>query len=1060
MNRRSGTTRILVSVFLLFSLGPFESARTHPIRKAEIEEAYAKLPLSFEANQGQTDRNIKFLSRGPGFTIFLAPTEVVLSLTRNGASPKLVSASLATEAPRASSPPKGSATVVRWQLLHANPRATVAGMDELRGKINYFLGQDPTKWRRNIPTYAKVRAHDVYPGVDVVYYGTQRQVEFDVLVAPSADPDAILFHVEGADRLVIDRQGDLVLQTRQGTIRQQKPFIYQDVNGTRKEIRGGFVLKGPREVGFLVGEYDRMLPLIIDPVLSYSTYLGGSLDVDEGLGIAVDTARNVYVTGRSPSSDFPTTAASVQPVAAGNFDVFVTKLNPDGSGLVYSTYLGGTGGEYGLAIAADNAGNAYVTGLTALSNFPTTPGAFQTTLSGYSDAFVTKLDPTGSSLIYSTFLGGTGYEEAWSIAVDGAANAYVTGLTTSSNFPISAGVVQTVFGGGNDDAFVTKVNPTGSSIVYSTFLGGGDVDEGKAITVNTVGDAYVTGRTLSSNFPMTVGAFQQSPGGSIDVFVTRLNSSASALVYSTYLGGSNLEQESFSGGIAIDTAGNAYVTGETRSSNFPTTSGSLQPVFSGIRDAFVTKVNATGTGLVYSTYLGGSDFDQATAIALDSESNAYVAGSTYSSDFPTTAGAFQTTLGFGDVFVTKVNPAGSALVYSTYLGGSDYDFAFGIAVDGASDAYVTGATYSSDFPTTSGAFQSTFGGGFIDAYVAKIVDVVSTNVMYGVNSGDDGLSIIDTNTGQTLFLGPLSSNPDRFTTPTSMAVRPSDKKIFVWNNSAVSNKTGELLTVDTCTARGTAVSPPTPSQGVLGALAFAPDGTLFGAAEELSRIDPSTGVRTVIGLPFGARIDGLEFTPDGRLYGVELAFSRQRLFVINTTNGVATVVATLNENIGIIGSIVFNPATAMFLGSSFAGPNGEILFDLNPSDGVVSNVRRIIPSTGFFSGAPQGLGFAPSCINLPVKAMLSFFDAAVASGRLQGAGSGESGDQRLKALRALIASVGDLLLDGKTEEACAKLKDALERTDGNPRPADFVIGPAALELAQRLTSLRSSLGCT
>jgi hypothetical protein len=627
-----------------------------------------------------------------------------------------------------------------------------------------------------------------------------------------------------------------------------------------------------------------------------------------------------------------------------------------------------------------------------LSNFPTTPGAFRTTLSGYSDAFVSKLDPTGSSLIYSTFLGGTGYEEGYGIAVDDAANAYVTGLTSSSNFPISTGAVQAVFGGGNDDVFVTKLNPTGSSIVYSTFLGGRDVDEGNAIAVNTAAEAYVMGRTLSSNFPTTAGTPQPYPGGSID--------------------------------------------------------------------AFVTKLSPTGTALVYSTYLGGTDFDRGVAIAVDGEGNAYVTGDTFSSDFPTTIGAFKTALALGDAFVTKVNATGSALVYSTYLGGSDFDVSFGIAVDGASNAYVTGSTYSSDFPTTSGAYQPTFRGGFIDGYVAKILDVVSTNVLYGVNSGDDGLSIIDTNTGQALFLGPLSSNPDRFVTPTAMAVRPSDKKLFVWNNSTASTTTGELLTVDTCTARATPISPSTPPQGVLGALAFAPDGTLFGANEELSRINPSTGVRTVIGLPFGARIDGLDFTPDGRLYGVELAFSGQRLFVINTTTGEATVVAALSQNIGIIGSIVFNPPTGMFLGSSFGGPNGEILFDLNPSNGAVSNVRRLISSPGFFAGAPQGLGFARPCINVQVKAILSFFDTAVASGRLQGTGGGNSGNGRLKALRDLITSVGDLLLEGKTEEACTKLKDALERTDGNPQPPDFVTGPAASELAQRLTSLRSSLGCT
>ena len=478
------------------------------------------------------------------------------------------------------------------------------------------------------------------------------------------------------------------------------------------------MLKEEHEVGFQVAAYDASKPLVIDPVLSYSTYLGGS-DVDVGFGIAVDASGNAYVAGITYSTDFPTTAGAFQATSGGDSDVFVTKLNPTGSSIVYSTYLGGSGlDDEAVGIAVDTAGNAYVTGLTQSGDFPTTAGAVQPTFGGgFFNTFVAKLNPSGSALVYSTYL-GVGTNNANGIAVDPAGNAYVTGSTDSA-LPTTAGAVQPTFGGGPNDAFVMKLNPSGSALVYSTHLGGSDFEAGFGIAVDAAGNAYVTGQTGSSNFPTTAGAVQPTfAGGFRSVFVTKLTPNGSGFAYSTYLGGSN-DDIGFS--VAVDTTGNAYVTGNASSADFPTTAGAVQPTFAGFADAFVAKLNRTGSELVYSTYLGGSSQDQGLGIAVDTLGNAHVTGLTLSVDFPTTPGAVQTPTpsGFFPTFVTKLDPTGSALVYSTYLGGSSLS---GIALDTLPNpnAYVTGHGISTDFPTTPGAFQTTPGGGS-DAVVAKLI---------------------------------------------------------------------------------------------------------------------------------------------------------------------------------------------------------------------------------------------------------------------------------------------------------------------------------------------------
>jgi hypothetical protein len=707
-------------------VAPISASQTDPKAQARILDSYGKLPLSFEANHGQTDGRVKFLSRTSGYTLFLTGDEAVLSLSGKKASAKTKIVGTARTLPSSMAEFKAGG-VLRMKLRNANPAAKVTGVDELAGTSNYFIGNDPAKWRTNVPTYAKVKYEGIYSGIDLVYYGNQRQLEYDFIVAPGANPHRIQFDVRGAKRIRRDEHGDLVLriETGEGEIRWHKPVVYQEEGGKRQEIAARYAIRGTHRVTFELAKYDASRPLYIDPLM-YSTYLGGSGGLGNyGGGVAVDGAGNAYVTGNTTSSNFPVTPGAFE-TTCGNLycgNAFVTKINASGSALVYSTYLGsGNGGSTGYGITVDNAGDAYVTGSAGI-NFSVTPSAFQTTCgnpnpSSCENAFITKINPSGSALVYSTYLGGSGsgpYGDWGSvIAVNSAGNAYVTGWTSSTNFPLM-NPLQGVFGGGDFDAFVTELNPTGSALVYSTYLGGNNRDCGYGIALDSAGNAYVTGCTFSTNFPVTPGAFQTACGGACPVnsnaFVTEINPSGSALVYSTYLGGSGGDGGY---GIAVDSAGNGYVTGYTNSTDFPVTPGAFQttcgnPSF--CENAFITEINPSGSALVYSTYLGGSGTDVGQRIAVDSLNNAYVTGWTSSTNFPL-MNPLQGVFGGGqyDAFVTKLNPTGSALVYSTYLGGTAADEGEGVAVDGAGNAYVSGTTSSTNFPVTPGAFQTIYNG--------------------------------------------------------------------------------------------------------------------------------------------------------------------------------------------------------------------------------------------------------------------------------------------------------------------------------------------------------------
>ena len=682
-----------------------------------------KLPLSFEANHGQTDERVKFLSRGTGYSLFLTKNEAVIALKKDGSSrvadKRHVGIPLAIPARNESA--KGA--TLRMQLLGSNFTSRAVGADELPGKVNYFIGNDPSKWRTNVPTYAKVKYTDVYPGVDLVYYGNQGQLEYDFVLAPGADPNRIQLKFRGAGELRVNESGDLLLGAAGNEVRFQKPVVYQTFSRERKAVEGSYVMAAANTIRFRVADYDHSRPLVIDPVLAYSTYLGGSSD-DVAHAIALDSDGNAYLTGATTSSDFPI-VSPIQPTFHGGAqgDSFVTKINADGSALVYSTYLGGSLDDVGQGIALDADGNVYVTGWTASADFPTV-NPIQPTLHNWRNAFVAKISAAGNVLVYSTYLGG-GEDYGWGIAVDAAGRAHVGGDTRSRNFPVKNPIQGTLRSQVLFNSFVLEISADGGSLIYSTYLGGTGGEGGSRVALDSAGNTYIAGYTSSADFPV-VNPIQAVFGGVRDAYLTKINAQGTALVYSTYIGGSD---DDIGMGLVVDSAGNAYISGATKSTNFPTAKP-FQSANRGGYDAFLAKVNAQGNALVCSSYLGGSTDEYGPGIASDSSGGAYVGGYTTSADFPV-ADAIQPIYGGnGDYFVTKIDTDDCAVVYSTYLGGSALEGSwafFGVTADKTGNVYVTGFSQSIDFPTTPGAFQQSWSGGS-DVIVAKIASVPATPV--------------------------------------------------------------------------------------------------------------------------------------------------------------------------------------------------------------------------------------------------------------------------------------------------------------------------------------------
>jgi hypothetical protein len=849
--------------------------------------------MSFEVNQGQAERTVRFLARGQGYTVLLRPSEALLGLQSPGHDPRAHK--------KAGDQTRPSSSVLKMRIEGANLSAPATGLNRLPGISNYFIGNDPSRWHTRIPTYEKVQFENVRPGVNLVYYGNQRQLEYDFVLSPGVRPESLRLSFEGSDA-TIDAQGDLVFSAMDGKVTFRRPVAYQcskPDSGNKHFLTASYVLKGHNRVGFVVAGYDPHEPLIIDPVLNYSTYLGGN-GGDTGNAIALDTLNDAYVTGSTASTNFPT-KNPYQKTYGGDTDAFVTEVRYDGEVIIYSTYLGGNNFDVGNGIAVDSSGDAYIVGTTASSNFPTTSNVFQPTFGGNTDAFVSKLDPSGSHLLFSSFLGGSDYDYGNAIALDQYGNAYVTGSTQSTDFP-TANPIQSGYAG-NGDAFVAEINPNLSStteLIYSTYLGGSSADSGQGIAVDLGGNAYVTGFTYSTNFP-TYNAYQSSNAGSVDAFITKITKNGATFAFSTYLGGTGDDR---GWAIALDSQDNIYISGSTLTactpapvtppttycspvSTFPTTSGAFQTYATkespGYSDVFVTKLNFPGSALIYSTLLGGALTDSPAGIAVDGAGDAYITGYTESSNFPT-ANAVQASYTGGtcgpqpcpDAFITELNPQGTGVLYSTYLGGDLANWGNGIAVDTNSppDAYVVGTTTSSNFPAIAKAYQGGPGNttGLGNAFVSMLSQTDAAGVAL---------------TPQTLAFGNVNLN-----TPSSVTAQDVPAVVTLMNAGTVPLQVtsittgGDFSETDNC--GGTVAA----GGGICTInVTFTPT-VLVAETYQLAINDNAAGSPQLVTLT-GTGINQyttVEFTPP------KLVFAAQ---IMNTTSGAQPVTMTNNGTSGV-----------------------------------------------------------------------------------------------------------------------------------------------------------------
>ncbi len=744
-----------------------ESLIIEPVDQKSFAESYGKLPIAFEPNMGQTDDNVRFVARGQGYAMFLTDAEAVLELRGPTGVKK-----------------NGKRASLAMKIEGADPSAVSQGLEATEGRSNYFIGNDPSKWQADVPNFGRVKYEKIYPGVDVIYYGNGQKLEYDFVVAPYADPNAIALNFSGASSAKIDKaSGDLLLETQVGTIRQLKPVVYQETGGERTEVAGTYKTRAGRDgdlrVSFNLGDYDHSKELIIDPILSYGAYLGGA-GFEDGRGIAVDAAGNAYVVGTTASLNFPTTPGTIKPVAVPRtgstnsywYDAFVTKINPTGTAKVFSTYYGGReGSEIGTGVAVTPAGEVLISGTTTATDFPTV-NAYQSTFGGTDDAFAAKINSTGSAIIYSTFLGGNNTDLGGRIALDPTTgDAIFAGAASSPNFPTTPGAFKEklcnspvscsgIFYSGS---YAVRLTAAGNG-VYSTLFDAGIAD----VKFDAADNAVLGGSVGGLNFPTTAGAFQPASSGGIEGFIAKLNPAGSAIVYGTYLGG-GLQSDRING-ITLDSAGNMYVTGQTENGGFPVTPGAYDITYNGGEDGFVTKLDPSGSSLVYSTFFGGLAKDQPFAIGLGSDDSVIIAGETFSGPtFPVRNSLTGTT---GSIFVTRFDPNATSLVYSTLLGQGG---AYGLAVDSGSNAYITGNTTNvvvtpDSFQPNHGATDPTSSSSSPDdAFVLKIatgdenatsyaISGIVTDDNYGFNNDYTAIVVNITGTVNRSYTPPGAGN--------------------------------------------------------------------------------------------------------------------------------------------------------------------------------------------------------------------------------------------------------------------------------------------------------------
>ena len=810
--------------------------------KAEVVEHIKKLQIPFIANKGQIDKKVKFYANTFGGTVFVTKDgEIVYSLP-GGKNEEFGNVGVNGLTPMLGSE-QGKDTRSRDVNARSEPnkiltlKETIVGgkINEVKGEkkaitnVNYFKGKDPSKWKTNILTYDVINLGEVYEGIELKLKAHGNNVEKLFCVRQGGEIESIKMKLGGAKALKLDKEGQLEVKTELGAVKFTKPVAYQEINGEKVEVdveyciqeeeargqkselrrqKSGFLnpkskISTPQlEYGFKVASYDKTKDLIIDPLLA-STFLGGTSE-EYTHSITIDTSGNVYVSGHTYSSDFPTTGGYDSSFNGGSYDIFVSKFNSGLTSLLSSTYLGGSSYESGGFLLLDSSGNVYIAGYTASGNFPTTTGAYQTSSNGGDyDAFVSKLSGDLSSLVASTYFGGSLADNINAIAMDSSGNVYATGDTYSTNFPITTGTYQSSYGQRNRGYFVSKLNGNLTSLVASTYLGGSSVGDGICVAVDASGNVYVTGQT-STNFPTTEGAYQTSysGGNGYEAFVTKLSGDLTSLLAATYLGGSL----GYSGGetgndsgyfIYIEESG-VYIVGSTAASDFPTTTGAYQTTHGGGRDVFISKLSVNLDNLLASTFLGGSGDDVGNSIIMDSGGNIYAVGYTGSTNYPTTAGAYQTSFGGSqDAFISKLSGDLKSLYVSTYLGESADDRIFEIGsfitIDSSGNIYVMGQTQSSDFPTTLGAYDTSFNGGNSDAFVSKL---------------DGNLSASTTTTSTTTSTTTTTAVPTT-TTSTTTTTQPPDTTTTTITNTTTTTTTSSTTTT-TLLPRPTPTPPPSP----------------------------------------------------------------------------------------------------------------------------------------------------------------------------------------------------------------------------------------------------------
>jgi hypothetical protein len=688
------------------------SSAKQKVAVSKDRKIFSRLPVAFEPNRGQTDQRVKYMAKGSGFRLFLTQDEAVIAMQRREAA-----GAPFTFKARSPGGERIQEAVLRMRLENANRQAQITPGRRLPGRVNYLIGHDSRRWQRGLPIYGEVAYRNVYPGVDVVYHAGEREsLEYDFVVAPRANPQSIRLDIAGADRLSVTKQGDLMMVVGGSRLLEHRPTAYQTVGNHREPVDASYVVSG-NQVGIRLGSYDSSRTLVIDPVLTYASYLGGS-GLDFGSGVFEDGSGNIFLAGETSSADFPTTTGAFQTALSGTDDAFVSKIAASGGSLIYSTYVGGSKTAQAIALTVDH-DHAIVVGTTDSGDFPVTADAFQPTFAGVFDGFVTKLNENGDGLSFSSFIGGADNDLITGVAVDSAGNLYLAGGSASTDFPVTPGAFQTVYGGGLEDGVLAKVETSTGALVYASYLGGSAEDDATAIAVDRDDNAYLTGETFSSNFPVTPGAFQTSQPGTVNAFVTKMNPSGSDTVFSTYLGGSSRDAGR---AIALSPHNPPYISiaGQTTSSDFPTMNPT-QATIGGNDDAFETEMVNAGDALFFSTFLGGSDFDRGHGVKYVGANSVVLTGDTFSTNFPTKAAIQDSLAGTDNAFLTELNVVQPRIISSTYFGGSGSTAGRDVFVTSdLKQVLFAGVTNSNDLATTDNAVQKNFGGGTDDAFVARV----------------------------------------------------------------------------------------------------------------------------------------------------------------------------------------------------------------------------------------------------------------------------------------------------------------------------------------------------